>query len=251
MKGNSFFVALSFLTRIPPPPWVFREGEVLFARSFLFFPVVGMILGTATAGLLFTLRGVFSPTLSGFMVTGAVVWLTRALHLDGLADWADALGGGYTAQRRREIMKDSRIGSFGAIALVIVLGVKALSLGELQAEGEWSAVVMAFAFSRFSMVLLAWKAPPSHSAPGLGARFIAGFSPSWMFIAALWLIPLAVLHLPLFLLSCATTTALCYALRRSFIRSFGQLSGDLFGATCEIVETAVLLSSLALHGALS
>lgn len=245
---KDFLLALSFLTRCPVPQNLFKFENITFARTFAFFPLVGILLGILLAGFLRIASNFFPSSISGLMGIAFILWLTRSLHLDGFADWVDGLGGGYTPERRREIMKDSRVGVFGAASIVIIIGLKALSLGALQQHQAWQAVVMAPALGRFSMALLAASVSSTSQNQGLGARFIEGFSSRILVISSLWLLPLLFWHPVFFSAIFAITLAEVLILRRHYLACFETVSGDLFGATSEVVETSVLLAAVAFWG---
>ncbi|MCI0341901.1 MAG: adenosylcobinamide-GDP ribazoletransferase, partial [Planctomycetales bacterium] len=116
-----FLVALSFLTRLPVPLGDVPADEL--PRSVPFFPVVGLLLGIALAAAAWAMRGVgLSPTVIPVLAVGLLALLTGGLHLDGLADSFDALGGGRRDRGRMlEIMKDPHVGAHGAAAVVLVL----------------------------------------------------------------------------------------------------------------------------------
>jgi adenosylcobinamide-GDP ribazoletransferase len=245
---KDFLLALSFLTRCPVPQSVFGSGNVIFSRSFAFFPLVGILIGLLTTGFLRLCSIFFPSSISGLTTVGFLLWLTRSLHLDGFADWIDGLGGGYTPERRREIMKDSRVGVFGASSIVIIVGLKALCFGTLQQYRAWEAVIIATTLGRFSMALLAARAVSSEQNRGLGARFIEGFSNRIFAIASVWLVPLLLWNPVFFSAALAITLAEVMILRRNYLTCFETISGDLFGATCEVVETSLLLAAVAFFG---
>ena len=245
-KMRDFLLALSFLTRCPVSQRVFETEHLQFSRSFAFFPLVGWLLGAVVVGFLALCRPFFPASVSGLLGAGLLLWITRALHLDGFADWIDGLGGGYTQERRREIMKDSRIGTFGAASIVIIIGIKAFSMGTLQQAGAWQGIIMAIVCGRFSMALLAWRAQGSNE--GLGAKFIDGFSWNILAMSSLWLLPFLAWY-PLFsILAITLSVGEVLVLKRWYVSSFGAITGDLFGATCETVETTIFLFAVAFFG---
>lgn len=234
------FIALTFLTRIPIFTVKNTTDKDLFPRSFVYFPVVGIILGSASALLAIGLSEILPNVTVAFLVVAFLAWVTRGLHLDGLADWADALGGGYTPKKRLEIMKDSRIGSFGVIALVIILSLKGISIFYLISEKDWFPVICAPMLGRFAMVGLAVRMPSVGSSTGLGNLFVSEFRMSYFLMALLWCVPLVVYRFFLAVVFFIVTAILILFLRRSYKKNFGGITGDLFGTTCEIVECAVL-----------
>ena len=122
--------ALRFMTVIPIP-YKQDEDMTAVARSLAWFPLVGALIGTVLWGTARLFLLFLSPLTSAFLVTASSLILTGGLHLDGLSDLADGLGGGTDRERRLEIMKDSRIGAFGALALIVFLILKGLFFSEL------------------------------------------------------------------------------------------------------------------------
>ncbi|MEJ5301238.1 MAG: adenosylcobinamide-GDP ribazoletransferase [Thermodesulforhabdaceae bacterium] len=240
---RDFLLALSFLTRCPVPQRIFESNQLQFSRAFVFFPLIGALLGTVIAGFLAVSRYLFPTFISGFLATGLILWLTRALHLDGFADWIDGLGGGYTPEKRREIMKDSRIGTFGAASITIIIGIKAFSMGVLQQAGAWQGIIIAPVCGRFAMGLLAWRAQGNNQ--GLGAKFIEGFSWKILVLSFMWFLPFLFWHPVFAIVAMVTSISEVLLLKRGYIASFGAITGDLFGATCEIVETTIFLLGVA------
>lgn len=241
---EEFLLAVSFLTRCPVPLRSDRIKLRAFARSFVFFPLVGALIGGITVAFLAGCRYIFPPSISGILAVALILWFTRALHLDGFADWIDGLGGGYTPERRREIMKDSRIGVFGAASVAIIIALKAFALASLQELGAWQAIIMSPLCGRFAMVFLAWRAGPCEQNKGLGARFIEGFSWKILLVSSLWFIPFLI-YSPLFSgLAVSITVISVLLLKKNYTSCFGTVSGDLFGATSEVVETEVLLAGI-------
>ena len=125
-----FLVALQFLSRIPVPAWVGYE-DAWMNHCVRHFPLVGGIVGCAGALVLTLALALFPPTVAVLLSMITTVWLTGAFHEDGLADTCDGLGGAVSRERALEIMKDSRIGTYGAVGLMLVLALKAATLLEL------------------------------------------------------------------------------------------------------------------------
>lgn len=172
-EGQYFFTALSFLTRIPAPAFTgWEEGRL--ARSARYFPLAGMVAG-ALAALVWFCAAPFLPPLAAALLTLAFsALLTGALHEDGLADCADGLGGGFTRERALEIMKDSRVGTYGALALIFSVGIRAAALAALAPLSGALALIAAAVAARAAVVLIlllgryARKEGGKVSAEGLG-----------------------------------------------------------------------------------
>ncbi len=132
---NLFYLALSTFSRLPVPKQL-DFSDLLLQKSLRYFSLVGCLLGFLLALAYYLLSFAFSPVISSLLVVTLSVLLTGAFHEDGLADMADGMAGGYTQQRRLSIMKDSQIGSYGAISLVLALMLKIALLIELAQVGR-------------------------------------------------------------------------------------------------------------------
>ena len=148
--------AVQFYTRVPVPRWV-GHSEAQLAAATPYFPVVGIGIGLVT-GLVFELACLgFGPLIAAVLALACGVLLTGAFHEDGFADVCDGFGGGYTKERVLEIMKDSRVGAFGAIGIGLLLLLQAAALaGTAPQPGVGlMALVSAHAFSRALALLVA------------------------------------------------------------------------------------------------
>lgn len=224
MQGVS--AAVSFLTRVP----VGRDVQAPdVARGALFFPFVGAAVGAATAGVALLTHLVLSPFLSAALAVAVATVITGGLHLDGLADTADALGA-HTRERALEIMRDSRIGTFGAAALALDLILKVGAIAQLlPAGGTLAALVAAGALSRASsVVLVRWL--PYARADGTG-RVLNRPSRAAVAVAVILSLPFA-----------PVIAALGFAYRRWL----GGVTGDTLGAAIELTETLALVVAAAL-----
>ena len=123
-----FFGAVRFFTRLPVPDWVGHSAEAL-NRSARYFPAVGMLVGGIGALVYVAATHLWPQPVAVLLSMAATVYATGAFHEDGLADMVDGLGGGWEKQRILEIMKDSRVGSYGVVAVVLaLLGLSTLKL---------------------------------------------------------------------------------------------------------------------------
>jgi adenosylcobinamide-GDP ribazoletransferase len=148
-----FFTALVFFTRLPCTRWAGSSKDEL-NHAVRYFPLVGIIVGLV-ASAVFKLADVFLPqSLSVLLSMSATLLLTGAFHEDGLADAADGLGGGWSQEHILAIMKDSRIGSYGAVALMMVLLIKFQTLEALDPVLIAVTLIAGHALSRLAAVLL-------------------------------------------------------------------------------------------------
>lgn len=240
---RAFLVALQFLTRLPvrlgAAPTPEQRG-----RSLLFYPVVGALIGLLLWGLARLSAGA-DPLLAAALLLAAWVALTGALHIDGLADSADAWLGGGDAQRTLAIMKDPRSGPAGVAAVVLTLLVKCAALAALLRTGAWPALLVAPVIARTAVIGL-FLTTHYVRAEGLGsdlARHLPS-GPGWLVVALVAIaLPALCGYRGLRMLLAAVAAG--WLLRRLMVRRIGGTTGDTAGALIEVVE-AVCLVALAL-----
>ena len=249
MRFKKIRVALSFLTSLPIPISTEVSPED-FGRAGGWFPVVGLLIGGLLALVSWGSSQVFAPLVSGVLVTAAWALLTGGLHLDGLADSCDGLFAEAHVERRLEIMKDPRLGAFGAIGLVLTLMLKTALAADLAQRGLWLAFPLAASLGRW--VLLAAARQPSARPGGLGDAFGRGVR-SWQVILSAG-IPLGLLvwswmgahSAPGALIGTGLALLTGMGIVAAARIRLGGLTGDVYGMLVEWVELAVLLG-MALH----
>jgi adenosylcobinamide-GDP ribazoletransferase len=153
-----FLTALQFLTRLPVPRSLPYSSQRLRA-STAYYPLVGFLVGSVAAAVILSTPSSWSLETRLILATAATVMLTGGFHEDGFADACDGLGGGWTRQRVLEIMKDSRLGTFGVLGLLLALASKVALLSELNPQSVPWALVVGHGFSRFLAVCLAYGLP--------------------------------------------------------------------------------------------
>ncbi|RMF33504.1 MAG: adenosylcobinamide-GDP ribazoletransferase [Alphaproteobacteria bacterium] len=239
--------ALALLTRLPVPGDHAGLVERLGASAWC-WPVVGLAIGAlgGLAGLAALALGL-PGGLAAMLVLAVQAALTGALHEDGLADCADGFWGGATRERRLEIMRDSRLGSFGALALVLVVLGRWSALGGLQGWTLVLAAALAGALSRGAMAVV-MTALPSARRGGLSDS--AGRPPARATLLGLAITALLSLALArwagvMMLLAAALATGIAAAIARARI---GGQTGDVLGAVQQLAELAALAAAAALIG---
>lgn len=232
-----FFGALRFFTRLPVPSWVGHDSEAL-KRASRYLPAVGLVVGILAA-LVFEISSYLWPkTLAVLFSMASTLLITGAFHEDGWGDMADGFGGGWEKSKILSIMKDSRIGSYGAVAMIILLLTKFCALVEIDPLMIPPTLIAGHAFSRFcaiSLMRFLDYAREEGKAKALAARL------SWRDLGFAGLAAL----LPLLLLPPAQTAvgvglaalATLY-LARKFNRHLGGYTGDCLGATQQLAEVA-------------
>ena len=242
---TSFFAALEFLTILRLRP---RRNAGLreVARGLAWFPTVGLLLGALLLAFdRAASRALPLPSVDVLLVVGLVV-LTGALHLDGLADAADGLFGGREPAQRLEIMRDVHAGTYAIVAVAGVLALKWAGLAALPSRVRFEALLLTPCIARAGM-LVTLAALPNARPTGLGVEFKAA-ALSWRAAAGMAsaLIASVVLLGPGGVYVAALACAVALAFGAFATRLTGGMTGDLYGATIEITEAAVLLFIAAL-----
>ncbi len=246
VRLTGLLAAIQFLTRIPIR--LRREPDV--AASVPWFPVVGALIGAAVGGAAAGLWYLVSPVVAASVAVVLGVLITGAFHEDGLADVADAFAGGTTIERRLEILKDSRHGSYGVAALCGSVVIRIVALGSFPGPAAmFLAAVAAHAVGRGAAVGLMGVAPlATHQ--GLGADYGQAATRRTAIVGVILGLALAAVAVgwraaPL----AAVVVATIVTIRWLSLRKIGGISGDVLG-TCEQVAEClgfVVLSGLALH----
>jgi adenosylcobinamide-GDP ribazoletransferase len=230
---NEFRIAMMLLTRLPMGGFSGQVPSLSQARWA--YPLVGLPIGLIVWAVWAGAGAIgFSPLVSGFLALAGLTFLTGGLHQDGLADLADGLGGGRDRDHCLEIMRDSRIGSYGVVALVMALGIWIFALFESRPVlTEFLAISVA---SRFAMLMVLEFLPPART-DGLGqSAATGGYRMIWVGFAAMvaLLLPLGGTGLVVALAMVLTTSLVAW---RAWKRIGGQ-TGDVCGATQLLAETA-------------
>ena len=226
----SLLGAFQFLTTIP-----IRSRTASLGASAAWFPFVGFVLGSGGALLLQALRGFFPITICALLLLSAWALLTGGLHEDGFADVADAIRASRTPGRMLEILKDSRIGVHGALALLLIILVRWQALSST-GPGFLFTIPAVVAVSRGSLTVLAWIARPAGS--GLAAHLSQTLTTHGALFAIAQSLAAGVLvgpRLGALLLGGAAIIVLCA--RFYFERRIGGVTGDCLGATGFLIET--------------
>lgn len=245
-------IATGYFTRVPIPAWVGWSADEL-NRSARYFPLVGMGVGLVAAGALGAAVQVLPAMPAVVLSMMASILLTGAFHEDGLADAADGFGGGYERDRVLAIMQDSRIGSFGAVALVLVLLAKFAALLELaRVNLAFAMVALAIAHAASRAAALAVMAALPYvrvDGPAKAKPVAEGIGPAeWGTGLLLGALPLAMalaLHAvpaEAAALVLGVSLAVPVVAVRYFRRRIGGYTGDCLGAVQQVAELAIYLA---------
>lgn len=242
-------VATQFSTRLPLPAVELRAGDL--RRASAVFPLVGVVLALVATAVRALVGPWWGPAVATIVAVGVVTAVTGALHEDGLADTADGLWGGEDAGRRLEIMRDSRLGAYGVLALAGALGLRVALLAPLGVGGFARAVICGHVLGRAAMLAAVQALPPAggwsseqmSGGPGRAGLAVAGVTSAVAVVAAsgLWVLPVVA--------AAGGVTGLLVWLLRARL---GGFSGDALGAVAQVVDLAALaaLSALVQQGLL-
>ena len=238
-----FLTALGFMTRIPCLNWVeYHASDLNHAARY--FPLVGVVVGGVAALTFWLAAYVLPPHLAVMMSMAATILLTGAFHEDGLADTADGLGGGWDKEQILTIMKDSRIGSYGTVALIMALVMKFETLTSIRPTLMFGVLISGHALSRLGAVLVIYcqtYVRDSGKAKPLAENITLG---ELAFAAVCGLIPLA--YLPLhFWVALIPVMVVWWVFSRQLKRQLGGYTGDALGAMQQLCELAFYLGIVA------
>lgn len=236
----SLAAALQFLTRVP----IRLQREVPLGSVMPWLPLAGALIGCAVGGVAAGMWEMTTPVVAAAVAVAVGLLVTGAFHEDGLADVADAFGGGWTVERRLEILADSRHGTYGVAALCASIVIRVACVASLPGPATmFAALVAAHTFGRAGAVALR-LVPPAH-VQGLGAaavvsrRGVVGAAATAVAVGALaigwWVLPVI-----------AATIAGTAAVGVLSVRKIGGVVGDVLGAAEQVVECLCLIVVVAL-----
>jgi adenosylcobinamide-GDP ribazoletransferase len=232
---RTFWAALSFLTVVPIP-----GGNIAPGRAAIFFPLVGAMLGAAGAGIFIAANMLLPVSLAALITIAFWTVVSGVLHEDGLADVADAMRAGRTRERMLAILKDSRIGTYGAVAIVFSIAARWQALQHVPLPRMLEVCIVAQAVPRSALVALAWLSRPSGD--GLGQAFLSSLSTTGALLAiAQGIAASMLLGWRPGLLILAGAYIIVRTTRAYFYKRIGGVNGDCLGATEQLVESFVLI----------
>lgn len=244
-------VAVQFLTRLPAPRDL-NPTEKEFAECSVWFPAVGLIVGGILAvvtSVLFSLP--LAPGISALLVIALGVLLTGGFHEDGIADSADGFGGGWKKEDVLRIMRDSRIGSYGALVLVFVITMRVAFLWGMDTAYWAGALVVAHVLSRWVILIMMSRVPYARAdAPGLGKPIVdsitqKGLMQSSAFAGAVCLFAAGFVGLVCMVLM----VGVAYFAGGYFVKRIDGMTGDGLGATAVCGELVTLFTFALFYGA--
>jgi adenosylcobinamide-GDP ribazoletransferase len=235
---EELLVAFQFLTRLPISRVPYQPDSL--SRSAKFFPVVGLVIGLGTSLLQRILTPHLDRALVALLLLTFLVLITGGLHEDALADSADAFGGGWNREQVLTILRDSRIGSFGALALVLSLLARFLLLSILPLNRFMTLVVSAHVLCRWTTLPLSYFLRPAREREGQGARMAQKISPTSLLVGTLLTFAIVFyLMRSEFWIPIVAALVITVLSGLYYFRRIGGITGDCFGATNQLTEIAV------------
>jgi adenosylcobinamide-GDP ribazoletransferase len=237
---KNFLQALSFLTILPSGQNSISDEREL-ARSMAFFSLVGLLIGLLLALGYFLLSFLLPKPLVLWLTLGLLAFLTRGLHLDGFADTIDGLASGGPREKILEVMRDSRIGAFGVIGLIFLIGAKYLSLDQMDQSIPPALILMAV-MGRNSMVLVCYRSAYARSGEGLAKPFAENLTAREMILSSviafgIGLLLMGVKGVVVFL----GTGLFSLGYRFFFVKKLRGVTGDILGGANELSEVICLI----------
>jgi adenosylcobinamide-GDP ribazoletransferase len=246
-----FLNALRFLTILPVPSSVSAPEPDWLSRCVKYFPVVGIGVGLASAVVWWLAGAIWNPVITALLAVATSIVVTGALHEDGLADTADGFGGGWTVEKRLAIMKDSRIGAYGALALAFGTALRIAALAEWPLWTGVAALIAVHATARitpaFVLSRMAYKGDIAamkvayEESPIRAEEFRFA-----LLVAVVALLPLAFISLTSVVSGLLLGGGLAAALAAWSRRLIGGYTGDVLGAIEQVFEIGFLLGVVAI-----
>jgi adenosylcobinamide-GDP ribazoletransferase len=232
--------AFQFLTRLPLSRFPY-DAEAL-SRSAKYFPLVGLLIGILGSVVYLWLVRHLPATIAALLTVVLFVLATGGLHEDGLADAADAFGGGWNREQILTILKDSRIGTFGTLAIVVSVGLRLILLTNLPLSRFALYVISAHVLCRWTALPLGYVLPAARESSSQGARIARQISGASLALGTLMTGIIVAYALRMAVWSpVASTLAITLASGLYYWRRIGGVTGDCFGATNQLAEIAVYL----------
>jgi adenosylcobinamide-GDP ribazoletransferase len=240
-----FLIATQFLTRWPMPRNLETDGKEL-GQAAMFFPLVGALVGASGALLHAALLKLLPPSTCALLTLVYFAFTTNAFHEDGLADAFDGFGGGWTRERALEIMRDSRVGTFGALALIFLALAKYNFLSSIYPSAVWRWLIVAHTAARWTTLPLCLWLPYARE-EGQGKLVAQRLGYGGATVATLTLLAaLALLSWREAAVAFAVAAATPLLTGLYYRHRIGGVTGDCLGATNQLTEVALYLAAIAL-----
>jgi len=239
---KSFLIALKFLTIIPISKKLALQDEEL-AKSAIYFPLVGALIGLLLVAVDFIFRYIFPDSIVNLFILITLILITGALHLDGFMDSIDGLFSGKDKNRILEIMRDSKRGTFAVVAVILLLLLKLSFLNEIQFNIRYPILILMPALSRWAVVYSAWQYPYAREGEGLGKSLAKLVNKRDFVGATIFVVVLSSLLLRLKgIIILFIVFGFLLLLTKWINKKIGGMTGDTYGAIIETLEVVTLVS---------
>lgn len=238
---NIFILAVQFMTRIPININLEVKRED-FQKTVKFFPIIGLIIGCFEAIIYCISNKFFSNTIATFMTILFHVIITGGMHIDGLSDTIDGIFSGRSKERMLEIMKDSRIGTFGALAIIFLILGKIIFLTKIPQNNIIKLIIITPVISRTMNIFLMYKRKYARTIEGMGDLFIGVLERKNYIIALVSGILISIIIFKLYGIIIFFISFLFTILFRNYIeKKIDGITGDILGASDELNELFIYL----------
>lgn len=242
-----FLAAVQYFTRVPVPAWV-GHSQQLLNDAARYFPAVGLIVGLFVSVVLWAGTLLWPPWVAAGVAVAAGIWITGAFHEDGLADALDGLGGGLDRERALAIMRDSRIGTYGAAGLGLVVLLRIAVLASLPVEVAVFLVCLGHVLSRAASLSVMWRLPYLREDDSRAKPLVQTVSRASVVVAsliALCVTAIAVTFEPAATVASLAVVAGAWLWLRFLRQRLGGYTGDCLGAVQQTTELLCYLAFLA------
>lgn len=247
---KKFLVILQFMTRIPINK-SFNVTREDYAKAIVYFPIVGLIVGFVVSLPIYFIQNIYSPFLTSILGVILYIFVTGGIHLDGFSDTCDGFFSGRSREKILEIMKDSRLGTFGGVGLILIIATKWALYFEIINNGinknilEYLSIILAGTIASRSIVIyFAYKRKYARDNEGLGDLFIGKITPDKFYInQSLCIVLLAIINYKL-LIAYFVTLILMLLVRKSIENTLKGVTGDILGFSIEVSEVIFMFLSL-------
>ena len=251
MNGNEFMNALRFMTIVLVPSSDAAARPDWLSRCAKYFPAVGICIGLLSATVLLLAGAVWGPVVAALLAVAASIVLSGALHEDGLADTADGLGGGWSVEKRLAIMKDSRIGAYGVLALAFGIALRVTALAEMPLWSAAAALIAAHAAARITPAFVMNALPYAGDTAAMKVSYsdapVSGHDMRFAVVVVLCaLVPLAFVSIPSVISGLLLGAILASAIVLWARKLIDGYTGDVLGAVEQMFEIGFLLGVAAI-----
>lgn len=242
---HPLMMAIRFLTRIPIPESWCPHDAALLRRAPFWFPLVGAMIGSLTASVLLLTKQLWPIPIAVLLALAFEAIVTGAFHEDAVADFFDAFGGGWTRDDILRILKDSRIGSFGAMGLLLAVSLRAATIGALPESLSFWGVVASAMLGRWAILLAMWRLPPvsdrASTARDVAEQLHLREVLLSLAMCAVVLGPMVVMEPLRMMIAVLVIVSMTMFFVRYVERRIGGITGDCLGCLCYLAQVAILL----------